>query len=445
VRAGRAEGRSPRNSLGFRYQIISRLAPLDERMSRAAAANAEVAEGGPDVLLAGIDSSRGGGLHITFSHDSYVDNVGGVQLCLKREAAAIAGQGRDHLHLYPAEPWPMLRVGETSLLGVVWNGQAVGAFAPAIVAQAVSNLAPGGRSFAIHSLLGHAVDEVVAVLAAAKVKAGFFWLHDFASLCAGYHLTRNDVADCGAPPPASGACGVCVYGGHRARHLEEHARLFAALDLTVVSPSESALATWKQAWTYPAKDEVVAPHAALVAPRAFEADEDEGEDAGPLRVGFLGWASPLKGWPVFAELAIKYEGDPRYSFHHIASQTMGGLPIVFEKTVQSAETPDAVRQAVEAVGLDVAVVWPICRETFSFTAYEAFAGGAAVLTSPDSGNVAAFVGERDAGMVLADERALDALFETGDILALARKARRPTLYDLAYGEMSAGLIGDDRP
>ena len=48
--------------------------------------------------------------------------------------------------------------------------------------------------------------------------------------------------------------------------------------------------------------------------------------------------------------------------------------------------PQAMQDAAEALELDAALIWPLCRETFSFTAYEAAAAGAAVITGPDSGN-----------------------------------------------------------
>ena len=98
-----------------------------------------------------------------------------------------------------------------------------------------------------------------------------------------------------------------------------------------------------------------------------------------------------------------------------------------------------MRDALEAHAIDVALVWPLCRETFSFTAYEAAAAGAAVLTHPDSGNIAAFVADTGHGQVLPDEAALMALFETGDALTLARAARAPQLYDLDFGALTAEL------
>jgi hypothetical protein len=96
--------------------------------------------------------------------------------------------------------------------------------------------------------------------------------------------------------------------------------------------------------------------------------------------------------------------------------------------------------AVEAGGIDVAVIWSLCPETFCFTAYEAMAGGAAVITNPDAGNVPRFVTETNNGLVAADEQALIGLFERGEVLALARAARGSAVYDLAYSKMSADFM-----
>ena len=90
------------------------------------------------------------------------------------------------------------------------------------------------------------------------------------------------------------------------------------------------------------------------------------------------------------------------------------------------------------------MIWPLCRETFSFTAYEAVAAGAAVITGPDSGNVAAFVADGGHGLVLSGEDALAAAFESGDEAALARSRRRPALYDLAFSALTVDLLEDAR-
>ena len=77
--------------------------------------------------------------------------------------------------------------------------------------------------------------------------------------------------------------------------------------------------------------------------------------------------------------------------------------------------------------------------------YEAVAAGCAVITGPDSGNIAAFVGETGQGQVLADEAALAAAFESGQILQLARAQRRPMLYDLIYSALTLDLAKTPTP
>jgi hypothetical protein len=410
-------------------------------VAEAASAAAGVRASPAAELVRALATGRTGArdVHVTLSHDDYSRHLGGVQLCLRREAAAVERAGRDHLHLYPAKPWPVLRTGERSLIGVVWNGQPAGVHPPEEVVRALKGRVTA-KSFAIHSLLGHSVDETLAILASAGIKRGFFWLHDFASLCAGFHLLRDDVEDCAAPPATSAACGICVYGPWRARHLAEHQRLFEALELTVVSPSQPTLDLWRAAGRFRTKGEVVLPHARLVKgkPAPIEAQ-------GPLRIAFPGMPAAHKGWPVFMALAQRFADDPRYRFIHLGGRQIGGLPMDFEPVTVTAERPDAMQRALAKVRADVALVWPLCRETFSFTAYEAVAAGSAVLTNPDSGNVAALVREGGHGQVLADEAALVALFDSGEVRALARAERKPPLYKLAFSALTVDLLTTQEP
>jgi hypothetical protein len=441
--AGRAEGRAAKVDLGFRYEIIKRLVPLETRVAAVARASAKVKLGTAAALGKALAGARTGlvDLHVTFSHDDYTANTGGVQLCLQREDARVEALGRDHLHLYPAKPWPVVRLrAEAGHLGVLLNGQDAGVYAPKTIVAALARGAgakkAGRRSFAIHSLLGHNAAETADILAAAGLKTGYFWLHDFASLCAGFHLLRDDVEDCAAPPPTSAACGVCIYGPWRARHLAEHERLFRKLALTVVSPSQPTLDLWRAAWPFPTKDEIVLPHARLV--ERGPAPIPRG--ARPLRVAFVGLPAAHKGWPVFRDLALRFADDPRYEFIHFGLRAVGGRSVGFEPVRVTAEKPNAMQQALETAAVDAVLVWPLCRETFSFTAYEAVAAGAAVLTNADSGNVAAFVQGGGHGRVLADEAQLHELLASGEILALSRAARKASLYELKFSGLTVELI-----
>ena len=433
LKAGRPRLLPAEPPQGFRHEVLEQLEPVTSRLPKG-----RMPELSPDAVLARALTGTGG-LHITFSHDDFTAHMGGLQAALQRESARIAELGRDHLHLYPAQPWPVVRTaGDPGALGAVWNGRRLGIFAPATVAAILASGAEGhpldGCSFAIHSLLGHTADETCAILKAAGLSDGVFWLHDFASLCAGFHLLRNDVEDCGAPPPDSAACGVCVYQPWRGRHLTEHARLFARLNLTVAAPSMATLDLWRSRTDLPHADAAILPHATLRATQPAPATPDR-----PFRLAYAGLPVAHKGWPIFQALAVRFFDDPRYEFVHLGARTAANLPIRFVEVVAGPGDLQAMRTALADVEADAVLVWPLCRETFSYVAYEAVAAGCAVVTGPDSGNVAAFVADHDHGAVLADETALTAAFASGEILALARARRRPMLYDLAFSALTPDL------
>ena len=437
---GRPRAVRPESPQGFRFDVISRLKPVDDRLPTGVDLPAPEAD-----LAAALAASRGGltRLHVTFSHDDYSANLGGLQFAIGREAARLAEAGRDHLHIHPSRPWPVVRTSaDPGLLGVVWNGRPVGLFEPVAIARvlgAASAQPNAGRSFAIHSLLGHAADETADILAAVGLRRGVFWLHDFASLCAGFHLLRDDVQDCAAPPPGSAACNICVYGPWRDRHLAEHARLFERLELTVAAPSQPTLDLWSASTALPAVGTVVLPHVTLAA----RGPANLGDAGRPFRVAYAGLPVTHKGWPIFQALAIRFADDPRYEFHHFGARGDAALPVAFHPVSAGADKPTAMRDALEHEAIDAALIWPLCRETFSFVAYEAVAAGCAVITGPDSGNVAAFVADGGHGQVL-DEAELQAAFESGAIRDLGRARRAPMLYDLRYSALTLDLAGPTR-
>ena len=436
---GRPRRVPPESPLGFRFDIIEHQQSLEDRLAHVT--SREISAGTADEFISALASARDGlaGLHVTFSHDDYSTNLGGMQFAIRREAARVTEQGRDHLHFYGARPWPVVRgAGDAEALGVVWNGRVLGAFLPGDIARGLRQVAGAGstgRSFAIHSLLGHAPDEVVDILAAVGLDRGVFWLHDFASLCAGYHLLRNGVEDCGAPPPDSPACAVCMFGAWRARHTAGHARLFARLYLTVAAPSRSTLELWQHSTALPAEATVVMPlaHLKLRRPAAVSPIER------PFRFAYAGLPVAHKGWPAFMALASRFGEDPRYEFIHLGARRDRAMPYRFVEVLGGPDNPIAMQQALEAADIDAVLIWSLCRETFSFVAYEAVAAGCAIITGPDSGNVAAFVTEGEHGQVLADETALTMAFQTGAILQLARALRRPMLYDLVYSALTLDL------
>ncbi|CAN5393082.1 hypothetical protein BH10PSE3_BH10PSE3_10830 [soil metagenome] len=446
IAAGRSEGRIGKSETGYRYEILQGVEPIGDRVARVRKNSEPRTASKLSTLREALENlarSDGKKLYISVSHDDFTANFGGVQLCLMREAQSIEDTGFDHVHLYPATALPVLELeNRDPLIGVLVNGRQIGIFRTSNVAtylQLVPHALTGQRAFAIHSLLGHSSTAIRDLLRGIGCKKGAFWLHDYASLCSNYNLMRNDVQFCGAPPIDSGACGVCVYSGLREEQMQAHMNLFSTFDLTVLAPSQTALDVWTSATNLPFKQALVLAHSRLESRTQFQLKPSLTPH--PLRIAFLGLPVSHKGWRTFRDLAFKFGRDPRYEFWHFGKYSPKGLPVRFIETTVTASAMDAMTRALHQSSIDVAMIWSLWPETYCFTAFEALASGASLLTHFDSGNVASLVDNGAPGAVLATEAELHALFESGDILTmgLARRAERARQ---VYSDMTGAILSE---
>lgn len=442
--AGKAEGRLPRHDLGFRYDIISSLQPLEERIKQARAWSSTPKVSTPEKLgraLARSERLETTGLYISVSHDDFTENVGGVQLVLMRESVAVDELGFDHLHLFPTTVIPVAELEERNpVLGVVLNRERIGYFRASDIGRELKKVASKLRSrpFAIHSLIRHNSEALLSVLKAAGCRSGWYWVHDYSSVCAGYTLLRNDVEFCGGPPPTSTACSICIYGSLRVQQMKAHELLFEGLDLTVLAPSEAALDVWKASVSLNAPASV---HEHLKFEAIKEAQPRKPASPGqlPLRIAYVGQAVTHKGWFAFRDLALKFGKDPRYEFHHVGKDPTPGVPVVFTEVSVRPDDLDKMVRTLRELKIDVSFLWSLWPETFCIAAAEALQAGASVITHKDSGNVAALVRKTGFGAVFDSESELERLFETGEIIKLAN-AKRPGPMTAKFSKMTADFV-----
>lgn len=443
---GRREGRSLEHDLGFRYDLIRDTDKFEPYIQALARFVPDPASSPPDVLIDRLSQDAGSDVHITVSHDDYTTSLGGVQLCLKIESQAMRTAGATHIHLFPGAVSPVVDIQrETPRLGVVVDGERIGHFDADTVGDALASTCRGRKTtLAIHSLIGHRVSDVIAVASRLNIAQAYYWLHDYSSLCANYALMRNDAVFCGPPPPQSLACEICTYGARRQIHLAHHVGFFEALDPVVIAPSEAALAVWRRSFPLGDRPGVVHNHATFSPDnrRMRKSGSTLAEGPRPLRVGFLGMPTVHKGWPVFARLAKRFAGDPRYAFHHLARETDPSIPTVWTRVAPTKAKPAPMIDAVHSLEIDVALIWSLWPETFCFAAYEAVAGGAAIVTNPDSGNVRDLVQRLNRGLLVEDDVVLAEMFASGAIAELVRAHQRPDRQSLAYSRMTADLILD---
>ncbi len=421
VVAGMAEGRRARPQDGHRRAILRSLPPVParreaavpnavtrlhrDRLADALAARSHIRFGG---------QRRGGrGIVVSVSHDCYIRSFGGTQIVISDEQERF--NALDYLYIHISPGLPVLSIDPegpgADLLEVVVDGVLVGTSTHADLAWALAECFDGralDRLFTVHCMLGHRVDGLIALQRAVKSSRNWFWVHDFSSLCANHTLLRNDVSFCGAPPPDSTACAICIHGEERGRHLRSMERLFAEIGFHVVAPSRSALDLWRHGARLPALSTDVLEHCRFVE-NGLRLSADDGSNLGmpgnPVRVAFVGSPTFHKGWGLFEDLVNALRGSFSYWFHHFAAPEIHRHPpgVTEVAVAVTAANRHAMVEALAAHDIDLVLVLSVLPETFSFATHEALAAGADVIALEASGNVAATVSRLGRGRVFGSE------------------------------------------
>ena len=355
------------------------------------------------------------GLTLSISHDQYTQGIGDIQNLVGSEQAGFNARGEAYLHLAPAVPLMTLAFDEPGKLyfHITVNGAYLGATTASELLDALATLLPDlpqCRRLVVHCLFGHSVPALVALHEALACPGGLppeavFWIHDYHTVCVGYALLRNDTAFCGAPPPDSLACRVCIYGQERPAHIAAVRSLFDAIPFRIAAPSPAALALWLRHAGLPYRSAEVVDVLRL-DPTAVRLRMDGAPERGspgrPVCVAFVGDPAPHKGWNAFRQIASELSKGGFYRLVHLSSSGDQDLDGVTHVPVRvSPGHPHAMTAALAAAGADLVLVLSNWPETFCIAASEALAAGADVLTLECSGNVADLVHRTGRGRVFA--------------------------------------------
>lgn len=379
-------------------------------------------------------------LVVAISHDGYAENIGGAQKLIGEEQAAFASRGWSYLHLCPARSTPTLAPpvsADAFVFRARLSGRPLGLVDARTVATALAQLSSDGHpvDFVVHHLMGHAPEVLTHLFAAVPQVTPTFWLHDSFGVSPNFNPTRNDVSYCGAPPPDSMACRLCVYGRARIDHPRRVDDFLLANRPRLLAPSESALARWLDKRPLPHAGTRVVELARLrPAPEPFTPFAIL-----PLKVAHLGARIASKGWNQFDELAIRLMGDERYEFYQLGYfDGAEQHPAIRHVPVSAGmAAPDQMVTTIAELGIDAVVSWSQAPETFCFTVHEALAAGAFVVARLDAGNIWPAV-QRNApnqGFACTECSDLLELFASGTLLARAAATRRRGI--LLTGENSA--------
>jgi hypothetical protein len=373
------------------------------------------------------------GFMLSVSHDDYLENVGGIQLCLAEEQRHAEGAGVNYIHVAPMQSRLTLDPEANPariVLRISCNGEKIGTASAASILSVLKKLRDESSVrwvYVLHHLLGHSEAVVLEAAKRLRFDATYFWLHDYLFACEQYNLLRNDYDFCHAPPINSSACELCVHGQRRAAHLKQMARIFCVMKPHILAPSDSVASAWRRSSTLPHEGLSVVPHAKPIFKGKMVNYAAGGASVRPIRIAYVGYPLYHKGWPAFEQLAWAFSDDERYEFVHLGQQQKPGDRLPFYIAKATADDRDATIRALREAAVDVVMIWPAWPETFSIVTAEAVAAGAMVITHPGSGNCVA----------LADKHGRALPFDTLSSLIIAMAGKE--FYDKALEALDSGL------
>lgn len=392
-----------------------------------------------EQLLQQIQTKAIGEIILAISQDDYLTVVAGVQLRIADEQILENKQGFSYLQIFPYQARSMLDFSNSeTIVGVNLDGIFLGFIEFDQLLSVVEQLIEEERikETRLHHLIGHKRASIFSLLDLVKVVPIYFWLHDFFSLCPNYPLLRNDKEYCHAPDPASNACQICIYGGIRQLHYEFFVKLFERFPVKVIAPSEFALNFWHEKFPTKGVEGVISPHLKLES----EENKISKEVKLPLKIAFPGYPLKHKGWQTWLKLTEKFSDDPRYEFIYFSSNKVVLTDFRQVSVQTTADNRDAMVKALIENDVQLAFLWSICPETFSYTLFESIAAGAYILTNPLSGNICDYIKSNDQFGQVLDEEDLFNQFESGSIIDLVNNFSkdRPNLKLLFYNSERDG-------
>lgn len=242
-----------------------------------------------------------------------------------------------------------------------------------------------------------------------------FFIHDYYMACSNYNLLRNGETFCGGKGLNYQNCQDCKF--YKAS-FKQSAKIKNLINKyvnrsTFVTPSEITKRLFLNFHPELESKILAVPHQMYIGQYIYNLNKINTRNI--VNIAFLAMPNKHKGWEVYKHLAEKYSSG-HYNFF-ILNSSNDEYSTMIKKTVSfSKDNPNAMVQTLRQNKIDIAFLWSLCAETYSYTYNEAFASNCFILTNPFSGNICDSVLKNKNGLVLNDEQELYRLFENFDKL-----------------------------
>ncbi|MCL6443692.1 MAG: glycosyltransferase [Alicyclobacillus sp.] len=350
---------------------------------------------------------------LSFSHSDYRTALGGTEKVMHQEQALLRDRRISYIQIFPVNIGAEWIEPEYQLLGLNVDSEFIGRFTASCLGRMLGLLVQSGVTILqihIHHLMGIGIPAYLHATKYLKVET-YLFIHDYYTACPQVNFLQNDESFCGAPPVASAACNSCRWGTRRTAHVNAFRSFIADFVHHIIAPSEVAKRLWGQTFPELVHKVMVIPH--LLMEPDYPNEIRSRSSKNKVRIAYVGYQQFNKGWNSWRRV-VSIADPNRFEFFHLGAchTKMEGVSHVDVSFL--TDGLDAMQRTLSEHEIDVAFLWSICPETYSFTLYESIAAGCYIVTNRNSGNIAEQVREHKFGDVMSDDDELLRTFSEPD-------------------------------
>lgn len=344
---------------------------------------------------------------ITISYGDYRKGSGGTDKVILAHKELFLENNISMIHIYACNKIGVrIRIKRKDLWEVINDDKYCGIYTTSQLCRNVYDLSKKGYILSdvfIHHFNNINLDEMTKLLNYIKVPIKFY-LHDYMSVCPKGGLVDTNGYFCGCSEPNSDKCSKCnYYTEDNQERLNEIKKFFKYFKkrLTFIAPSPTAKEVWVNTYSNYVNQVKTIYHQKLQG--IYKENVKEIKDGEPIKIAFVGYQRPLKGAKIWNDAIIRLHNLGVNERFYQFGRTEELYDFVQQIEVDVSKNINDMVEKLRENNIDVAVLWSLWPETYSYTYYEAYASNCFVLTSKKSGNIAVQTNNNGNGIVTENE------------------------------------------
>jgi len=336
---------------------------------------------------------------ITVSYGDYTKGAGGTDKVILSHQKIYNENNIDVIHLLKNK-----RFSSFNIWTVLLNGETIGEYSNKRLMYLIYRLHKENSDLCeivIHHLKNVDIGLLTELLEYCEVPLKFY-LHDYYTICPKSGLIKDDGTFCNNGFPECSKCKNCKSYSESIQQIDKTRDFLRKFEdrITFIAPSDVAKEVWVRDYPQYTDKVKVIFHQNLIG--EYHGNNEIISNDEPLRIGFIGYQRPLKGWSEYKNAVQEAHslnlnekffqfgwGEDRLSY-------ISQIELDFKKSMT------AMTDELRNKKIHVAIIWSKWPETYAYTYYESMAANCFVITNDQSGNICAQVKSRKNGIVSSD-------------------------------------------